>query len=345
MNTAYRNNLATPRLAPFVAAVAVVAFGIAVPHGALQLDCDKPLNDSDIKELVSAGVPDARIRQFIASCGVSVSLPGGISVDGRLRALGASASVLSALVPPPTSPPGGKWRSPIDRREMVFIPSGRFQMGSPTSETGRDADESQAEVQIDRGFWIDATEVPNAAFREFVIARPDWQKGRLPPELHDGNYLKQWNGNDYPVGTGDAPVVWVNGFAARAYAAWAGKRLPTEAEWEYAARAGSASPYWWGDAFDAAHVSNKGQTVSADARRTNRWGVQDALGSVWEWTSTIYRAYPYAGNDGREAIAADGARVIRGGSWANGANFLRAANRNTQQTSVASDLTGFRCVR
>jgi formylglycine-generating enzyme required for sulfatase activity len=346
MNTALRNNLTTSRVAPVAAAVLVVAFWIAVPQGARQaLDCDKPLSDPDIQELVAAGVPDARIRQFITSCGISLSLPDGVSVEGRLRALGASASVLTALAPPPSSPPGGKWRSPIDQREMVFIPSGRFQMGSPSTEDGRDVDESQTDIQIARGFWIDATEVSNEAFRKFVLARPDWQKGKLSPELHDGNYLKHWDGNTYPAGAGDAPVVWVNWFAARAYASWAGRRLPTEAEWEYAARAGSSSTYWWGDAFDAAHVSSKGHSVIADARRANRWGVQDALGSVWEWTSSLLKPYPYTPNDGREAIDAYGARVIRGGSFANGGVFLRAANRNTQQTSVANDLTGFRSAR
>lgn len=340
------NNVTTSRIAPFAAAVLVVTLWIAVPQGARQsLDCDKPLSDADIKELIAAGVPAARIRQFIAACGVSLSLPDGISVEGRLRQLGAAESVVSALAPPPTSPPGGKWRSPIDQREMVFIQSGRFPMGSPMSEDGRELDEAQHEIQIERGFWIDATEVSNEAFRTFVLARPEWQKGKLPQELHDGQYLKHWNGNSYPAGTGDAPVVWVNWYAARAYADWAGKRLPTEAEWEYAARAGSTSTYWWGDMFDAAHVSSKGLNVAADARRTNRWGVQDTLGSVWEWTSSLNSKYPYARNDGREAIGAFGARVIRGGSFANGAVFLRVANRSIQQTSQASDLTGFRSAR
>ncbi len=335
-----------PCIAPVAAAVLVVALWSAVPQGARQtLDCDNPLNDADIKELISAGVPDARIRQFITSCGVSPTLAGGISVEARLRELGASANVLAALIPPPASQAGGKWRSPIDQREMVFIPSGSFLMGSPANETGRDADETQSEIRIERGFWIDVAEVSNEAFRKFLLARPEWQKGRLSPELHDGTYLKTWDGNNYHAGTGDSPVVWVNWFAARAYASWAGKRLPTEVEWEYAARAGSTSTYWWGDAFDPAHVSSRGQSVTADARRANRWGVQDALGSVWEWTSSLSRAYPYTPNDGREAIDAFGGRVIRGGAFANGAGFLRAANRNLQQTSQASDLTGFRSAR
>jgi len=340
------SHLTTSRVGPVAAAVLVVSLWTASPQGAGQpLECDKPLADADIKELVAAGVPAGRLRQFIASCGVSLSLPDGVSVENRLRQLGAAESVLSALAPPATSPSGGKWRSPIDQREMVFIPSGRFQMGSPAAEAGRDQDEPQSEIQIERGFWIDVTEVSNAAFQKFVIARPEWQKGRVSPELHDGNYLKDWNGTAFPAGAGDAPVVWVNWYAARAYALWAGKRLPSEAEWEYAVRAGSTTTYWWGDTFDAARAATKDYTIGPDPRRTNKLGVQDGLGGVWEWTSSLLRGYPYAANDGREAIGADGPRVIRGGSFANGPTFLRAANRNTQQTSVAYDLVGFRAAR
>lgn len=338
--------LPTSPVTRMLAAALVFGFWIAVPQGSRQaLDCATPLTDAEIKELISAGVPATRIRQFIASCGVSFVLPEGVTVEARLREIGAPAIVLSALAPPPAAAPGSKWRSPVDQREMVFIPSGRFRMGSPTSEAGRDEDEAPLDNEIARGFWIDVTEVSNEAFRRFVLARPEWQKGRLRPEVHDGNYLKHWDGNSYPDGAGDWPVVWVNWFAARAYAAWAGKRLPTEAEWEYAARAGSTATYWWGDTFDPARVSSKDQAGGPDARRTNPWGMQDGLGGVWEWTSSLYRPYPYARNDGREAIGADGARVIRGGSWANGAPFLRSANRNTQQTSQASDLAGFRSAR
>ena len=338
-------HVTTNRVAP-AAAVLVVILSIATSQGAQQgLDCDKPLNDDDIKDLVAAGVPSARLRQFIASCGIALSLPDGVSTETRLRQLGAPESVLTALAPPATASPGGTWRSPIDQRQMVFIPSGRFQMGSPASEAGRDQDEPSTEIQIERGFWIDATEVSNAAFQKFVIARPEWQKDKVAPELHDGNYLKDWNGTAFPVGAGDAPVIWVNWYAARAYAVWAGKRLPSEAEWEYAVRAGSTTTYWWGDTFEAGRVTGPGPTTNRDPRRTNKLGVQDGLGGVWEWTSSLLRPYPYSANDGREAIGDDRARVIRGGSHANGPVFLRAANRNYLQPAHANDLTGFRTAR
>lgn len=340
------SDLTTSRTAPFIAAVLVATLWVAALRGAAQgIQCDQPLNDSAIKELIEAGVPAARLRQFIAACGVNVSLPDGVTVQTRLTELGVPASVLSSLNPPATAAPGTKWRAPIDQRDMVFIPSGRFAMGSPSLEAGRDADEAQSDTPIERGFWIDATEVSNEAFRKFVMARPEWQKGKVAPEFHDGNYLKQWNGNEYPAGTGDAPVVWVNWFAAREYAAWAGKRLPTEAEWEYAARAGTSSTYWWGNTFDPSRVATNGKSAAADPKRANHWGVQDALGGVWEWTSSLYQPYPYSANDGREAMGRSGARVIRGGFWNNGPAFLRVANRSTQQTSVASDLTGFRSAR
>ena len=274
--------------------------------------------------------------------------PGNAAAMTGLNETTRRESLPAELLVPPSNPAQGQeWRSPVDQREMVWIPGGTFQMGSPATEPDRDDDEVLHTQVIDEGFWLDTKEVSNEAFRQFVLANPAWQKAGIDSALHDGNYLSDWNGNDYPPGKGDLPVVFVSWFAARAYAAWAGKHLPTEAEWEYACRAGSRSTYWWGNAFFASRLASDPQAAGrpGDQDRRNPWGLFDILGNVWEWTSSLYTEYPYRSEDGREAATGADPRVRRGGSWANGDRIVRSANRNWDSPETCSDLVGFRCAR
>jgi formylglycine-generating enzyme required for sulfatase activity len=256
------------------------------------------------------------------TCGVDLGTPDLAAAEAVLKQLGLPATVLTALVPPPSGRAGTEWISPFDKRRMMFIPSGAFQMGSPDSEQGRDADETRHDVTIAAGFWLDAEEVTNEAFRRFIIARPEWQPEKVRARNKD--YLKDWKGTDFPDGAATRPVVWVDWSAARAYAAWAGKRLPTEAEWEYAARAGMPT---------------------APDPEYHPWGLRNVSGGVWEWTSSLYRPYPFVATDGRELPNAPGARVIRGGATANAAAFRRPSNRSLEEPGVGTGLLGFRCAR
>ena len=111
-------------------------------------------------------------------------------------------------------------------------------MGS-ADEDARDNEQPVHTVHLD-AFYMDVFEVTNAFFKAFVDANPHWQKNLIMDEFHDGDYLLHWSGNNYPSGKGNHPVTFVSWYAAMAYAEWAGKRLPTEAEWEYAARGGVA---------------------------------------------------------------------------------------------------------
>jgi formylglycine-generating enzyme required for sulfatase activity len=307
--------------------------------------CDTPLTEAAIKQLVAGKVPAARVRSLIATCGIDLGQPDAAATENRLKQIGVGATSLTSLAPPAKAAPGATWTSPYDGRVMVTVPAGAFRMGSDPSEPNHDPDEAAHQVTIAAAYWVDVDEVTNEAYRRFVISRPEWQKGSIKPGLHDGNYLKDWNGTNYPEGRGDWPVTSVSWHAARAYAAWAGKRLPTEAEWEYAARGGTTGRFWWGSIFDAERVVTDPKAPPPPERRTNPWGIRDTAGSVWEWTSSIFRQYPYVGSDGREDAAATTPRATRGGSRANGQAFLRVANRSQEAPTFTSDLLGFRCVR
>ena len=146
---------------------------------------------------------------------------------------------------------------------MTLIPAGEFQMGSDDIEG--DEDEQPVHTTYVQAFYMDIYEVTNAQYKEFIDANPQWQKGlwwqmnRIKRRFHNRNYLKGWNGNNYPEGKGDHPV-HVSWYAAMAYAQWAGKRLPSEAEWEKAARDGcdGCNPL-------AVRVANRGARDPADS--------------------------------------------------------------------------------
>jgi len=321
--------------------LSIVAAAFAAVAAAGQSAVEGQLNDQQIEAGIKVLSP-RRLATLIRERGTTFILDS--EGERRLRSTasaqkidpGLFEEVIRLLAPPANAAAGTVWTTPTDKRDMVWMAPGSFQMGSPDNESGRDPDEPLHAVTITQGFWMDAAEVTNRAFQRFVLANPAWQKGRIDRRLHDGNYLADWKGTDIPNGSDDLPVVNVSWHAARAYAAWAKKRLPTEAEWEYACRGGRRSAYWWGDAFD--NAQGRG---GARAGR-NPYGLSAVLGGVWEWTASVYRNYPFA-DDGRNNPSAEGPRAIRGGSGTNDPRMLRSANRNRDTPERCSDLLGFRC--
>ena len=242
---------------------------------------------------------------------------------------------------------------------MVLIPAGSFEMGSEDAEA--DDDEQPVHTVHLDAFYMDKYEVTNAQFKAFVDANPAWQKDNIEDRFHWGGHLQHWNGNNYPAGTADHPVTYVSWYAAMAYAEWAGKRLPTEAEWEYAARGGLAGKkYPWGDAeptpADANYNENVGETPVGQYP-ANGYGLYDMAGNVSEWCLDEYDAdfyaesansrNPIAGGevDTFTTIPTDSWRVRRGGSWAFSAQGLRVASRVGGTLAFAYDTIGFRCAR
>ena len=243
--------------------------------------------------------------------------------------------------------------------EMVTIPAGEFQMGS--TDTEADDDEQPVRIIYLDAFYIDRYEVTNAQYKQFVDANPLWQKDRIPSEYHDGDYLKHWEGNNYPESKENHPVVYISWYAAMAYAEWAGKRLPTEAEWEKAARGGLVDQaYPWGNAIDPSKANYSAEiedTTAVGNYPANAYGLYDMAGNAWEWCLDLYETDFYERSPLRNPIAGESLteimetflavhspRVLRGGYWNNPPVFVRVADRYKRYPGSTHRGSGFRCV-
>ncbi len=219
---------------------------------------------------------------------------------------------------------------------LAYIPAGTFLMGSPAIAVGFDLDddETQHQVTLSKPFWMGTTEVTNAQYRRFVEAT-----GHREPE--------DWENSKYNAPK--QPVVGVDWNDAMAYAKWAGMSLPTEAQWEYAARAGTTTTWWSGSTeADLARVgwysSNSDSSLHAVGEKpANAWGLHDVHGNVWEWTADWYGDYPDSSVTD-PAPESGSYRVLRGGGWYYVAGFSRVALRGYDHPGVRLAL-GFRLSR
>ena len=245
--------------------------------------------------------------------------------------------IADASVPTPVAPPG-----------FVYIAPGTFTMGSPTSEEGRVENETQHQVTLTRGFYLQTTEVTQG----------EWQRvmGINPSSFASC-------GSDCPV----EQVSWLDAVgyanalsAAEGYSACynsdgsvmggsvyrcTGYRLPTEAEWEYAARAGSTAARYGTLDQIAWHAGNSGlETHSVGELQANAWGLYDMLGNVWEWTHDWYG--PYRGSVSDPIGPGSGSsRGIRGGGWGSSTSYLRSAGRSLDAPDTRNTGVGFRLAR
>ena len=239
--------------------------------------------------------------------------------------------------------------------DMAFFRAGRFfSMGSDNWDKDAETDEKpQHNVHLD-AFYMDKYETTNAQYKEFIDANPQWQKNRIPKKYHDGDYLKHWNGNDYPPDKGNHPVVYVSWYAAMAYAEWRGKRLPTEAEWESAARGAWRTM----NADTANYGENVGDTTPVGTYPPDRSGLYDMAGNVWEWCLDEYNPDFYAISPSHNPLAGGTmdnivsdwtnvktVRVLRGGSWVSDAKFVRVSDRTRFTPKITNKARGFRCVK
>jgi len=212
---------------------------------------------------------------------------------------------------------------------MLLIPEGDITLGS---DEANDPEKPVHRVLV-QSFYIDKFEVTNEDYQMFCTAA-----GHRPPLY--------WKGNHSPPGLEKFPVVQVSWQDALAYARWTGKRLPTEVEWERAAKGPNSTRYAYGNAYDPKKANTEqGKTMAVGSYRPNEFGLYDMTGNVNEWTSSLYAAYPYRKDDGREDPKADGPRVLRGGTYAVDGRKARCLVRLEANPTEATLATGFRCAR
>jgi formylglycine-generating enzyme required for sulfatase activity len=206
------------------------------------------------------------------------------------------------------------------------VPAGSFIMGSEDDETER----PPHKVAL-ASYAICDHLVTCSEYALFLSANPQWKKDRADPGLRDEHYLEDWSADGYPKGRDDHPVAFVSWYAAEACASWLGLRLPTEAEWERAARGGLVGKkYPTGDQMNerlANFAKRMGGTTAVRTYEANAFGLYDMAGNLFEWTADWYG--PYAAGDVSDPRGpSDGEyKVVRGGSWMSGAGALRVSAR------------------
>jgi len=272
---------------------------------------------------------------------------------------------------PPAIVPGTRFSDPLPGGTagpiMVWLPAGEFQMGSPPDEAGRNPDERRHPARVPEPLAFAETEVTLAQFRGFVedagyrtevdrestCLRPDESWQELVPDMS-----LTWESPGYPV-TDRHPVTCISWNDARAYADWLTEktgyqyRLPTELEWEYAARAGSSSIRFWGDDPHAGcSLANTAEckddyryAAPAGTLAPNPFGLRDMLGNLAEWTCSEY-GKGYSGQEARcSDVAGNAPRVFRGGSWLDAPDLVRSAARDGAPANLGLNTVGFRVVR
>jgi formylglycine-generating enzyme len=256
--------------------------------------------------------------------------------------------------------------------QMVNIPAGTFTMGSPTTEANRDSDETQYQVTLS-AFRMSKYEITNAQYAAFLNAKSigsdgKYAAGAYPAQtlIYASSGIYNWGlnytgGQWVPVaGYENHPVIRVTWYGATEFATYVGGTLPTEAQWEYAARGGTTTPfntgaclsnvqanYSWSNPYSTCTntVSTyPGTTQAVGTYTANAWGLHDMHGNVWEWCSDWYGTYPTTAQTNPTGATSGSGRVTRGGSWYGYAQNCRSANRRSYSPGNDSGSVGFRVV-
>ena len=286
-------------------------------------------------------MPTTLHRRFVIALALLTSV-----ATSRAESVGVSMQPVVASLADARAPSSGAPTAPA--AGMVLIPAGSY------APLLRSLDEPER-VPV-AAFLLDARPVTNAEFLAFVRANPKWQRSHVSPLFADTGYLGHWAGDLElgPRSPADSPVVRVSWFAARAFATWAGKRLPTTAEWERAAAAGfttadGASERGFPESVLANFARPAPEVLPAvGAGRPNFFGARDLLGLVWEWVDDFNTAMVTGesrGDTGLERTLFCGAGAANARDLTNYPAFMRAGLRSSLRANDAVPNLGFRCAQ
>ena len=299
----------------------------------------------------AATVEEKAWRWLILLFFVSILVIFGVLVTNSMSA----QPTMAPPAPPTTAPPAMPTEAPAampttapaapqtevsvkDGMTLLYVPAGKFFMGSTDSDSQALPNEKpQHTVDLD-AFWIDQTEVTNTMYKRCV------QAGLCQAPSDAAFYADAQFGN--------YPVVYVNWNDAQAYCRWAGRQLPTEAQWEKAARGADGRLYPWGEGIGcdkANYAGCKGKAIAVGSYPSGAspYGALDMAGNVWEWVADWFGENYYASSPSSNPTGPASGQypVMRGGSWSSEAQYLRAAFRSWDHPRYRNDNYGFRCSR
>ena len=256
-------------------------------------------------------------------------------LDARTVTVAAGAETPVDVVPVDVPGAGTVRENPKDGLKYTWIPPGTFMMGCSPGDNECDNGEKPAhQVTITKGFWMGQTEVTVGAFKRFVKAA----KRKMPPAP---DFNGRW-------ATDAMPIVNVTWDEAHDFCSWAGGRLPSEAEWEYAGRGGSAEARYGRIDEIAWYRNNSGsQTHEVAGKRPNSFGLFDVLGNVSEWVNDWYdeNYYQHSPSQDPSGATSGQGRVLRGGSWVNDPGDVRVSGRDRGVPGARSNGNGVRCAQ
>lgn len=338
--------------------IPVLLGGARVPEATDLPKALRPLSRRNAHE-ISDKRWDYDVTQLVAALGRNLS-----PTISKAPAIESESKSEVAASGRPESVPGTVFQDGNDFPEMIVIPAGEFSMGSPETYELANRDElPQHNVRIARAFALARYEQTVAQFARFVAEtgyRTEAERNPKEGIRQPGGIIsnRSWRDPDFEQG-GDHPVVAVSWNDAIAYTTWLSKRtgntyrLPSESEWEYAARAGTTTIYPWGDAPDANHAKLAGfkyqwfKTAPVGSFDPNQFGLYDMIGNVWEWVQDCWNE-DYSGGpaDGRAWESGDcDLRIARGGSYATDPKVARVAFRYRYGASLPASHIGFRVAR